>query len=141
MTTKFSTRPAPRKRPWICKRSPPCLIPPPFPPSLLASFIIQKIKPPPRGSAWSGSLILTWLPIPAIYKGSLLEGADSYTCTFTYDHATSTGHAYTEWTVFPFLDWGTDATKQILLPPSLNYYDESVTTGFDTWHATLSITS
>ncbi len=140
MSTKFSVRPAPRKKPWICKRSPPCLIPPPYPASLLATFSLQLNNPPAPGIEHAGSLILTWRPVPALYRGTWQDGFKYFTCYFTYD--TTTGHATASavWDIGPPPTIGAYPDQEIPLPPLLLYHVEQVSTLPDTYLAALTIT-
>lgn len=140
MSTKFSVRPAPRKKPWICKRSPPCLVPPPFPPSLLASFSLKSNTPliPPAEDA--GSLILTWKPLTNNYRGSWRSGSDFYNCTFSYDPITALARAVANWDIDTVADSGFYPEQTIPLPPNLLYHVQSVTVIPGRWLAALTIT-
>lgn len=140
MSTKFSIRPAPRKRPWICKRSPPCLKPPPFPPSLIASWSLQRLRPPPQHAIHTGSLVLTWQPLTSTYDGASLIGAQSFLCVFQYDPLTALAHAWADWSLPPDTDWGPYPTMKIPLPPNLIYDVYSVNATLHEWRAELTIT-
>lgn len=140
MSTKFSTRPAVRKRPWICKRSPPCLIPAPFPPSLIATFSLT-YNPPVGPQAYAcGSLLLPWLPIPALYSGTWTYGADWYDCTFHRDLVTGASFASANWAVSGNLDTGNYPTQELLGNPMPAYIVATLAFFDATWLVRLTIT-
>ncbi len=140
MSTKFSIRPAPRKRPWICKRSPPCLVPPPTPPSLIASFTLQRHTPPGFGPRISGSTTLIWMPGPGHFAGSWRDGPNSWACQFRYDLANATGAAQGQWITALVNDFGNYPKIAIPVHPKLEYHVYSVTAWNFTWLAELQIT-
>lgn len=86
MSSKFSVRPAPRKRPWICKRSPPCLEQPPAPLTFVASFYVEPIGTNPESEIISGSMVLFRRP-GGEYNGwwdDVPPSSNKFICTFQY---------------------------------------------------------
>lgn len=141
LTTKFATRPAPRKRPWICKRSPPCLPPPPYPPSLLGSFTIQRRQPPPAQTPIAGSFLLYRQPGPNYYLGRWDSGFDYFICHFHYDLATDEGWAEAYWSAGPTSDHGNYFVEPIRPPPILHYFSAHIQADNWDWWTALLITS
>jgi len=85
MSTKFAVRPAPRKRPWICKRSPPCLDPDPIPNSLLLTFFMKRLQWPPLPEATaSGTVLLIRQGSTTTWNGLWTSGADFFDAWFIY---------------------------------------------------------
>lgn len=141
MSSKFSIRPAPRKRPWICKRSPPCLPVPPYPPSVLVSFQIQRRRPPPPQAAITGSFIALHVPPGAHYNGIWEAGFDYFDLWFHYDLATATGWSEAFWSAGPTSDHGNFPEKPIILPPNIRYTTAAVRADDWDWWVRLQITS
>lgn len=140
MSTKFSVRPAPRKRPWICKRSPPCLIPPTWPPSLVASWSLQKLQPPPQGPGFGGSLLLRWRPMLAHYSGSWLSPPNGFTLVFNFNPITGHTTNNAQWDLGGFLDWGTYAYSTFSLPANFLFNSQYVSATTYQWRGALTIT-
>ncbi len=140
MSTKFSIRPAPRKRPWICKRSPPCLKPPLFPPSLTCTFFVQKMAPAPIGPRHAGSLILDWNPPSGYYDGIWRSGLDLFHCVFIHDTITGLSQATATWDFNFVLQRSIWPEQTIPLHPNIlyNVYSPSTTTW--QWRGQLTIT-
>lgn len=141
MSTKFAIRPAVRKRPWICKRSPPCLKPPSFPPSLLATFWLKYNPGPDPPGSIAGSLILKYFASPNKYYGAWSSGLDNFNCTFQYDIPTRTGHADSAWSAGVTSDYGAWPKQTIRLPPILLYRTGAIQSHSGFWVGTLTITS
>lgn len=134
MSTKFAVRPAPRKRPWICKRSPPCLPPPPIPPSLLCTYNIHPIGAPPPNDPFGDTFRLTRvLPFLTYYGFSTPLGA-FLDCTFTYTVDPPLGRAHASWFTVSLADAGDFWDMPVTLPPTLTYQAslETTTTFFTT---------
>ena len=140
LSTKFAQRPAPRKRPWICKRSPPCLRPPTLPPTLLCSFSVQKFYPLPVSDTYFGTFLLRYRPMLALWKDSAVDPPNAFTCEFAYSLATGDCQASGEWQVGTWLDWGTYDVRNAGAWPKLFYLSRQVATTNYSWNATLQIT-
>lgn len=140
MSTKFSIRPAPRKRPWICKRSPPCLIPAPYPASLLCSFMLQRRIPGGHDPPHTGSLILPWRAFLNHYQGSWLQAADGFTATFIYNRTTGQAQCTATWDLDTHIDFGNYPPTIIPLPPKLLYTAAAIAATTWEWRAALNIT-
>lgn len=140
MTTKYSKRPAPRKRPWICKRSPPCLIAPPIPPDLVATFALQKTHPPPQGPYRTGSLLLKYRPFFGLYDGAWAQGSDGFALVFNYTVGNPIAVATASWDLDTLLDWGAYQHYELIQHPKLLYTSRIVDATNFRWRAILDIT-
>ncbi len=140
MSTKYSVRPAPRKRPWICKRSPPCLIPPPYPQTLLATFTMKQLFLPLTNGEYAGSFLLEWQAGPNHYHGIWIQALDSYECTFFYDPITALAYATLVIDLGGNLDLGFLPQQKIPLPPKLLFHSDTLTAFGLPWHMRLTIT-
>ncbi len=141
MSTKFSVRPAPRKRPWICKRSPPCLPPPPFPPSLTCTFALQRRQPPPPQTQIGGSLLLLSTAPHTRYRGRWDSGFDYFELIFHYDPTTATGWGEAYWSAGPTSDHGNFPELPVKLPPFFLYQATDVVADNWDWWIRLLITT
>ena len=140
MSTKFSVRPAPRKRPWLCTRSPPCLIPPPFPLSLICTWYLRRMYPAPPQLPNQGTLLLLWQPGPRTYHGIWGAPARSYDCTFKIDQTTGWCSAGATWSLFGGVDGGTYHGNHAKTHPHMFYNSSLVYAGFASWQAEITIT-
>lgn len=140
MSTKFSIRPAPRKRPWICKRSPPCLPTPSYPPSLIATFSL--IYRPPIGlpSSAYGSLLLEWKPLGNRYQGTWTSGLDWYDLDFFRNFVTDEVYAIGSWAVNGNHNWGQYPYQTSPPAPMPVYYAATLTPPRPAWLARLLVT-
>jgi hypothetical protein len=140
MTTKFSARPAPRKRPWICKRSPPCLPVPPIQKSLLVTFSYDHHVAPPPAAAIAGTITVQNLAPTTWYIGSWSNGSDNLTIDVTFDPATNLVDAFVQWTAGPFFDRARYPAKLVAPPPTLRYEHHNIDADFFRWTSVLLIT-
>lgn len=140
MSTKFSVRPAPRKRPWICKRSPPCLIPPVFPPSLIATFALTRLEPPPHGDPYSGSLLLKWVAPLNHYSGVWTDGPNFYYGWFFHDPVTGISHATAYWDLGAYIENANYPVLELPLHPHLCYDTQQIETTTHPWRSRITIT-
>lgn len=140
MSTKFAQRPAPRKRPWICKRSPPCLIAPTFPPTLLCTFSLQKYWPLPVSDTYAGTFLLRWRPVLRFWMDSALDPPNGITAEYTYEPATGVCTAYAFWQVGPWIDDGWFDVFDAGIWPKMFYFSKNVQATTYYWNATLQIT-
>ena len=141
MSTKFSVRPAPRKKPWVCKRSPPCLLPPLQPKTLTASFYIRRVQPPPPGPPMSGTFLLHVIGIGGHeYQGTWSDGPDYYWLTFWYpNHPIMAPRA--TWQVNTDVDHGDYPNLPLTLPPPMCYKVGAFVGAFEEWSSRLLVTS
>lgn len=140
MTTKFSIRPAPRKRPWICKRSPPCLIPLPVPASLLVTFWVKNQPPPFPVEQLQGSFRVANIPGTQNYYGSWGTLTRYFDLHFTYTldpPEASGGSAWITPSYAPLANW---PLLTFVPPPGLNYYARYVSAMPNPWFGTLLVT-
>lgn len=140
LSTKFAVRPAPRKRPWICKRSPPCLVPPALPPTLLCTIFIQKYWPLPQAGPLQGTFLLSWRPMLSHWSSSLIIPPDGCTVIYTYDLASGACDAYVDWQVGGFIDDGTFDVTNSGAWPKMFYFSKNVEATTYYWNVTLQIT-
>ncbi len=141
MSTKFAVRPAPRKRPWICKRSPPCLVPPSFPPVLLCTFALQRRRPPPAQPTMQGSVLLHHIGPGAQYRGVWASDFDYFDCRFRYTINPPTARAEVFWSAGPSSDHGDYPINPITLPPLLRYQAASIQADNWDWWTRLLVTT
>lgn len=121
MTTKFSVRPAPRKKPWICKRSPPCLVPDPIPLKVLVTYWVKQIVGPQApteqtGSFWLPNVIGTW----EFIGDDPTPGADFH-IRWVYIPAQKLAWATSTYATPPHSALGEWPLRPARLPPSLRY--------------------
>ncbi len=140
MSTKFSIRPAPRKRPWLCKRSPPCLVPPPIPPNVLCTFSIKKMQPLPTSATWSATFTLLWVPLMPGYSGTFTESVNFYTIDFFWSPTTNIASVLSNTNFTGLVDAWTYPTKTIPGPPKLSYEAFDGDTLFYQWKDQVTIT-
>ena len=140
MSTKFSIRPAARKRPWICKRSPPCLIPPPLPTSLIATLSLSYLLPIPTTRHWSLTFLLHPDPLPPDYRVLSIDPPSEYEITFTFDPATGQALAWAYWRPTGPLFADGFFTGSTPLPPKILFESHTPTPPQPEWHAALIIT-
>ncbi len=131
MSTKFAVRPAPRKRPWICKRSPPCLKPPAYPPVLICTFALQRRRPLPSQLIIQGTFLLLHIGPGARYNGVWGTGFDYFDCRFRYTIDPPTASAEAFWSAGPSSDHGNYPIYKITPPPLLRY--EAAAIQADNW--------
>lgn len=141
MSTKFSVRPAPRKRPWTCKRSPPCLLPPPLPPTLLVTFYLKKIAPPPTAGPISGSFLVYWTPVSTEYAGSWGAGPDFYDFRMDFPLTFPTQAPSAVFSADGEADAGIYTHAPLSLPPPIYYTSGLIFHTTFSWVARLLITS
>ena len=140
MSTKFAVRPAPRKRPWICKRSPPCLDPPSIPPTLICTFSLQKYWPLPVSDVYAGSFLLRWRPSLHFWQDSDLQPPNGITVEYTYDLITGVCSTYALWQVGTWIDDGWFDVRQAGVWPKMLYLSKNVKATTYYWIATIQIT-
>lgn len=121
MSTKFSVRPAPRKRPWICKRSPPCLIPPPIPASLLCTYQVTILTGPFAPQTVRGSFALPHVGAP----GWTFQGADPtggpFWIDWNYNPNDRTAAAWSMYGSPGYIDMGDWGTKPGGTVPNIHW--------------------
>jgi len=140
MSTKFSIRPAPRKKPWICKRSPPCLTPSPIPRTFIATFTLKRTWPPPPGPSYGGTFLLyyQWL---GSWKGSWTSPpSNGFTAEFLQHQITGYTRVLTDWDLNHSIDWGFWEPKTTHLYPGIYYESWNVQPTFFRWSGQLLVT-
>jgi hypothetical protein len=121
MSSKFSVRPAPRKRPWICKAGPPALPMPPYPLQLLASVSLKYIGPLPPSDRWACTFVLKPLSSIGPYRGDFITPTDRINLTFYWAQGDPQGYADALFRVGPYFTPGTWETKTVTPNPYLRY--------------------
>lgn len=121
MSSKFSIRPAPRKRPWICKRSPPCLKQPPKPLTFVASFYVEPIRTNPETEIISGTIVLYRQPLGEYFGrwDDTPPSSNKFICTFIY--LPPSAFATIQFQLGLTAQTGTCPPRQILSSPKTDY--------------------
>jgi len=140
LTTKFSVRPAVRHRPWICKRSPPCLEPNPNPPSVLCTFSLNRYQPPPPLETYSGTFTLLRVLPGALYTGTWSNASDWFWCQFQYTGTPTIARVDVRWDLGGHHVMDTFPDKEITFPPSIWYEAFTLEVNWNTWNGTVLIT-
>lgn len=121
MTTKFGVRPAPRKKPWICKRSPPCLVPDPIPASVMCTYNVHISSGPCGGQHHFGTYAVPNVPGSWTFRGTDPSPTSSFWIEWDYQPGDQTGQAYSMYGNPPFCDMGNWFTWPAGLPPNLKW--------------------
>lgn len=140
MSTKFSIRPAPRKRPWICKRSPPCLPWKAIPKKLLATFWLKSQPPTAPFAEFQGSFTLDHVPPSRDYYGQWWQAPYWFDLNWSFTVDPARGGGGSAWTTPDHAPLGTWPELPIPLPPALFYYAAHVDASPSPWFGTLLIT-
>lgn len=121
MSTKFAVRPAVRKRPWICKRSPPCLIQPPIPLTFIASYYVEPIRTNPESQIISGTIVLYRQPLGEYFGrwDDVAPSSNKFVCTFVYTPQPAI--AYVHFQVGMTVETGTCPPRDTLPSPKTDY--------------------
>ncbi len=141
MSNKFNVRPAPRKRPWICKASPPALLPPTTPQPLICSFKLLWLYPPAAAVPFEGSFTLTQPTGPNRWEGTFVETINRFHIEFTIDPATQIGTAVADWDYYSIWDNGSYGPQPAGRFPLFHYQSSNVTHLYYHWSTRLLITS
>lgn len=119
--SKFGVRPAPRKRPWLCKASPKALPVPANPPSLMASISLWfPTTPPPFPEITLTALMKPTFPAGP-YIGTWADGADFVQVDFLWVNPATFGSVNISWSVGPWTDTGAWPLNQVIPWPNLRY--------------------
>ena len=141
MSNKFNVRPAPRKRPWICKASPPALKPPTTPQPLICSFSLRWLYPPADAVPFEGSFKLTWFPVLNLWTGVYIETINRFDITFRIDPLTRLAEPIAVWDYFHIFDQGSYSEEPAGEFPLIHYKSSTVIPWSYRWSTTLLITS
>lgn len=140
LSTKFSIRPAPRKRPWICKASPIATCEPPVPKTLTATFSLQRFIPDPPGAWYAGTFLLFQTIGTDNYSGRWEYLTWHYYLLMTYP-ATQDEHApAASWILGPDSSEGEYEFQTLSLPLPMRAYWPTLTSIGDQWRGTLLVT-
>lgn len=140
MSTKFAIRPAPRKRPWICKRSPPCLIPKPVPDPLMCSFFLDTQNPAHSDGGIRGTLLLYATGPPWHWEGAWTDTGAWFNCLFNWEPGPRTAWAHSSWITTLAAGLGTWERLAATPPPNLLYHSFHVETTTEPWVGDVLIT-
>jgi hypothetical protein len=121
MSSKFAIRPAPRKRPWICKASPAPLAIPSAPPSLYATIYLATDAPPPPAVLFDQTLVLTPHPPSNTYRAVWISGPDSVGCFFYWPSLPVHPYVRLTWNIGGLTDQGDTPPAQVKPWPNLSY--------------------
>lgn len=141
MSSKFSVRPAPRKRPWICKRSPPCYKPPPWPRSLYCTFWFRHRWPDPPVPDLSGTILLVSTHEFGPYSGVWGSGWKTVGISFTYELDPDFGSIRVGINNRPHADEGESIHEAIEPPPLLEFSTTQIQWETDSWLSRVLISS
>lgn len=106
----------------------------------MCTFSVQKYYPLPASPTYSGTFLLPWRPMLALWKSSALDPPNGFTCTYNYDLTTGACGAYCEWQVGTWLDDGWFDVNKAGVWPKLFYMSRVVDATTYYWNATLQIT-
>jgi len=142
MSSKFSIRPAPRKRPWICKASPPTLVQPPYPPHVLASVSLKYLGPLAPGDRWYATFHLKPLSSVGPYRASYSASGNTITLTWHWGQGDATAYASANFSVGIYADFRSWETQSVTPNPYLRYESHRlIPTGGNLWSTVLVITA
>lgn len=133
MSTKFSIRPAPRKKPWICKRSPPCLKPDPIPKSLLCSYMVQIVTGPAAGQIHRGTFAVPYSGAAWTFIGADPAPGAAFWINWTYDPTTRTATAWSQYGTPLYASMGNWFEHPAGTPPNLRWISYALEDS--TWEA------
>ena len=140
MSTKFSIRPAPRKRPWICKAPPGGHEEQAVPATLLATFVCDIIAPPPLRARHHGSMQVHQTATPFLYRGTWTDGPDYYDLQLNLPAAIPADAPHSSW-VFGIYSWiATWPFKILPDEPPIFYQTALQVQGTELWHCELLLT-
>lgn len=120
-STKFSQRPAPRKRPWICKASPICLPPPVIPSVLICSFWVRTQTPTFPAESIVGSMILLPTMPGWIFAGEWSDAPEWMKVIFEFFPLPNQAAARGDWHTQTQADTANWETKVIPAYPPIFY--------------------
>jgi len=140
MNTRFSQRPAPRKRPWICKRSPPCLDPEAIPDSLLATFFFKSTSPPTPGQVAAGTIRLDRALPSKTYTAAWTQPPNRVDLSFTWFPDPYEGIVAAVIQVGTYNDYVDFPRIPIIRFPTIRYEHGNNTATFHTWATRMLIT-
>ena len=141
MSSKFGVRPAARKRPWICKRSPPCYKPPSFPHSLYCNFKFKYRGRLPNVPDLAGIILLAGNTEGGPLGGTWRKGRKSVSIVFWYEQDPDFGRIHVGINDPPETDEGETGWLAIDPPPQIEYETYEVEFEFSKWWSHVKITS
>jgi len=104
MSSKFSNRPAVRKRPWLCKTSPPALAVPAMPASLTATASMSFSVPPYAKPLLSLSVLIVPFIPGTVWEGTYHFAPDWVRVTFNWNFPATTAQALISWNIGGIID-------------------------------------
>lgn len=141
MSSKFSVRPAVRKRPWICKKSPAQMSTPPYPPQLIATVYLKNLPPTAPILDSTTTLALTPLTPNGPYTGFTSPPDPIFNLTFHWGQGQKTGYVHGGWSLPGGLDVGDWEVKPVKPLPYFKYVSYKVINTVNPWLTRLEITS
>lgn len=140
-SSKYAIHPAPRKRPWICKASPPALPVPPAPPSLYATLYLADDLPGNPPPFFNRTLLLKPFASPQRFQDTWSDGGDFLTLTFFWTLGQATAYAELGWSIGPHTDTATAPTLKVQQWPKLSYAAFDLTPAVGQYRTRLLITN
>lgn len=141
MSSKFSIRPAPRKRPWICKASPPALPVPSYPPSLYATLYLFNDTPGPPAIVFDQTLLLIPAGPTGPYSKTWSQGGNLLQLNFAWGLGDDSASATAAWMIGVYIDNGTFPAQQVSQWPKLSYAAFEIQGTAGTYRARLRVTN
>ena len=141
MQSKFGVRPAPRKRPWLCKASPAALPVPAVPGNVLATFVWWDPSLVPAQPKIARTIAMINQPIPGLYYGQAAWIDHLIEITWYWQINDPTAWADVSWDFPAQQDAAVLETKRVQPFPHLRWYQNATPSPTEEWIVNVEVTS
>ena len=141
MGSKYSNRPPPRKKLWVCQKSPVALAKPSYPKSLLCTVMLKTVWGLPSDPKYQATFLLLPASPTGPYQGSDPSGASVCGITLYWGVGATTAYATGAWILYMGTDNGVWTTEATPADAPFRYASSHVQTIMQPYNTDLLITT